>query len=417
MRPPRIAARTFAALTLSLALVQLHPPGAVAVPSTDWSKTVAVKLSSAAADASGNVYATGYRIDRSAHRADPYMVLYKYGSAGTLLWKRTWSPSHAWAEGLDLAIGDDGSMYLSGRVNMDGYEGNQWFIRKYSPAGALLWRHQTPNWRTPSAVGHAETISGIAVGAGMVAVSGYSFGCCGDVDHDGWVRTYDLDGNLQWTSPFEASRPAGTNDAVNAIAIGGLGRVYVAGWIATAQEGNDSDMADHEIMVQKLGPSGGVVWTRVLFDHHKQDRDGATGISVRGDRVMVAAAAGGSWIHRRPMHAWLARMTFDGRVAWTRTWGTNRDRAAQPASVSVDPSGATYVIGVERDPFDNGTNAFLRKYSTSGTLLWAIVLEDGVQFMTGDHVFALADGAYATGYESKDKWGSASGGRLWRLRD
>ncbi len=333
MRQPHRAPLGIAATAVALLLIQLHPISAGAAPSIAWERSVARSLSSVVADDAGNVYATGFRVDRSTRREDPYMVLYKYSSAGEPQWKRTWKPSHAWAEGLDLAIGDDGSVYLSGIVNMDGYEGSQSFIRKYSPAGALLWRRQTPHWRTPYLVGHAESISGIAVGAGMVAVSGSSFGCCGDVDNDGWVRAYDLDGYLQWTSPFEASQPAGTNDAANAIAIGGFGRVYVVGWVATGSE-TDVGMADHEIMVQKLGPSGGVVWTHVFFDHHKKDRDGATGISVRGDQVMVTAESGGNWQGRSPHASACQPDVRRGRALDTDLGEEERSR--RPAIVGFD---------------------------------------------------------------------------------
>ncbi len=333
MRQPHRGPLVIAGAAASLLLILLQPMSAAATGSITWERSVARVLSSVVADDAGNVYATGFRVDRTTRREDSSMVLYKFGAAGHQLWKRTWNPSHAWAEGLDLAIGDDGSVYLSGVMNADGFEGNQWFIRKYSPAGALLWRRQTPNWRNPSLVGHAGSISGIAVDAGMVVVSGYDFGCCGDVDRDGWVRTYDLDGNLQWTSPFEASRPAGTNDAANAIAISAIGRVYVVGWVATGAE-TDVDRADHETAVQKLGPSGGVVWTHVFFDHHRKDRDGATGVSVRGDRLMVTAEAGGNW-RGRPSHAWLASLTFAGGVRWTRSWG-NDGRSRRPAVGGLD---------------------------------------------------------------------------------
>jgi hypothetical protein len=416
MRQPRRTPLVIAASTVALLLIQLQQISVAAAPSITWDRSVARSLSSVAADHAGAVYTTGFRIGPSEHGADPYMVLYRYSSAGTFQWKRTWRPSNAWAKGSDLAIGDDGSVYVSGIVNMNGFEGNQWFIRKYSPAGRLLWRHQTPNWRTPSAVGHAETISGVAVGAGVVAVSGYSFGCCGDVDHDGWVRTYDLDGNLKWTSPFEASQPTGTNDAANAIAISGIGRVYVAGWVATGAE-SEGDMADHEIMIQKLGPSGSVVWTHMFFDHHRKDRDGATSVSVRGDRAMLTAEAGGNWQGRSP-HAWLASLTFDGGVRWTRTWGKDSDHAAQLSSVSIDPSGSTYVAGTERDPSNDGMNAFVRRYSTSGRLVWELVLDDVERFMNGSDVFALSDGALATGWQSAEADGflSPTSGRLWRVR-
>lgn len=414
MRRPRRTPLVIAATAVALVLIQLQPISVAAAPSITWERSVARSLSSVVADDAGHVYATGFRVDRNTRREDPYMVLYRFSSAGHLQWKRTWKPSHAWAQGGDLAIGDDGSVYLSGIVNMDGYEGSQWFIRKYSPGGALLWRHQTRNWRTPYLVGHAESISGIAVGAGMVAVSGSSFGCCGDVDSDGWVRTYDLDGHLLWTSTFEANQPAGTNDGAEAIAISGIGRVYVAGWVATAAE-SDGDWADHEIMVQKLGPSGGVVWTHVFFDHHKKDRDGATGVSVRGNRLMVTADAGGSLRGRDP-HAWLASLTFGGGVRWARTWGKTGGRAAHPSSVSLDPSGSSYVAGSEHDPSNDGTNAFVRKYSRSGRLVWGLVLRDGERFMSGTDAFALSDGALVTGWQRVRVSSLPSGGWLWRLR-
>jgi len=412
-RPLGVAAT---AVSLLLLLLLLQPMSVAAAPSIKWDRSVARNLFSVVADDAGNVYATGFRVDRTSRREDSSMVLFKFGPAGQQQWKRTWNPSRAWAEGRDLAIGDDGSVYLSGVMNPDGYEGNQWFIRKYSPDGALLWRRQTPNWRTPSLVGYAGSISGIAVGAGMLVASGYDFGCCGDVGGDGWVRAYDFDGTLRWTSPFEASQPAGTNDAANAIAIGALGRVYVVGWIATGAE-TDVDRADHETMVQKLGPSGGVVWTHVFFDHHRRDRDGATGVSVRGDRLMVTAEAGGNF-RGRPSHAWLASLTFGGGVRWTRSWGTASARAAQPSSVSIDPRGSTYVAGTARDPSNDGTNAFVRKYSRSGHPAWKVVLRDGERFMNASDVFALSDGALATGWQTTEAYSSfsASGGWLWRLR-
>ena len=412
MRRPLRTPLVIAATAVALLLIQLQPISVAAAPSITWERSAARRLSSVVADEAGHVYATGFRVDPNSRREDPYMVLYRFSSNGHQLWQRTWKPSHAWAEGRDLAIGNDGSVYLSGIMNVGGYEGNQWFVRKYSPDGALLWRRQTRNWRKPYLVGHAESISGIAVGAGMVAVSGSSFGCCGDVDNDGWVRTYDLDGHLQWTSTFEASRPAGTNDAAEAIAIGAIGRVYVAGWVATVAEA-EGDWADHETLVQKLGPSGGVVWTHVFFDHHGKDLDGATGVSVRGDRLMVTATAGGNR-RGRPTHAWLASLRFDGGVRWTRTWGKGSGRA-QPSSVSLDRSGSSYVAGTEQASND-GTNAFVRKYSRSGRLLWALVLGEGERFMNGSDVFALPDGALATGWQRRRVFSLPSGGWLWRLR-
>jgi hypothetical protein len=132
---------------------------------------------------------------------------------------------------------------------------------------------------------------------------------------------------------------------------------------------------------------------------------------------MLTAEAGGNWQGRSP-HAWLASLTFDGGVRWTRTWGKDRDHAAQLSSVSIDPSGSTYVAGTERDPSNDGMNAVVRRYSTSGRLVWELVLDDVERFMNGSDVFALSDGALATGWESAEADGflSPSSGRLWRVR-
>jgi hypothetical protein len=103
-------------------------------------------------------------------------------------------------------------------------------------------------------------------------------------------------------------------------------------------------------------------------------------------------------------------------VRWTRSWAKKSGRAAQPSSVSLDPSGSSYVAGTEHDPSNDGTNAFVRKYSRGGRLLWGLVLGDGDRFMSGTDAFALSDGALATGWQRKRVFSLASGGWLWRLR-
>jgi hypothetical protein len=50
--------------------------------------------------------------------------------------------------------------------------------------------------------------------------------------------------------------------------------------------------------------------------------------------------------------------------------------------------------------------------------LCELVLDDGERFMNGDDVFALSDGALATGWQTTEPYSpfSASGGWLWKLR-
>lgn len=398
--------------SLLLAIVVIVLPGvpvsaAASAPTVTWSESIAQGLAATAVDDAGNVYSTGFRVPKGSY--EPFMVLYKFDPDGNLLWKDSYKPRGGIARGVDLALGPGDDVFLAGFVASNHLEGGGWFLRRYTSDGSLTWKRETPGWRKGTAVG----IDSIAVADGMLVVAGNDFSCCGDVANDGWVRAYDLDGKRLWTSPFEASSPTGTNDGTGGIAIGRSGGIYAAGWIATGPEPSDTERADHEIMVQRLHASGGVVWTRVLVHRGGKNRDAATGISVRGSQVMVAAESGGSWTRSKPAHAWLARLATDGSLMWRRIWGTERDRAAQPTAVSVGPSGLVLVVGTQRDPSARGTDAFVRAYSSSGGLRWRSALEEHQPFMAGTDVAAVAGGAALTGSTS-DEVGT---GWLWRLED
>jgi hypothetical protein len=395
----RHAGRALAAPILAALLLPplVFAPPAAAAPTVDWKQMVGRGLNAVAVDATGDVVVTGFA---QRTTGDAYLVLGKLDPTGAELWRRTYRPRGGVAYGVDLAMGSDGSVFLAGFVGSNHLEGGGWLLRRYSTDGDLLWGRVTRHWRRGTAVG----IDAIAVGADRVVVAGNDFSCCGDVANDGWVRAYDLDGKRLWTRRFEAPRPRGTNDAATAIAIGRSGGIYAAGWIATGPEPNDTERTDHEIIVQRLRPDGTVTWTKVFFDHRVVDRDAARSIAVRGDEVVVAAESGGSWTRSRPTHAWLARMSPAGAVAWTRSWGTDRDRAAQPAAVSIDPGGTALVAGTRRDPTDKGTTAFLRAYSASGDLGWRRRFDEGSDRVAGTDVAAFLGGAAVTGSTDSDGW-------------
>ncbi|MGZ4125464.1 MAG: hypothetical protein ACXVQU_07915 [Actinomycetota bacterium] len=402
MRVPHrcsIALAVVALVATVTAPLVLAPPAAAA-PTLEWKQMIGSGLNAVAVDSAGNVVVTGFVQPASG---DAYLVLSRLDPSGSPLWRRTFRPRGGVTRGVDVAIGPYDSIFLAGYVGSNHLEGGGWLLRRYTTDGDLVWSRVTPRWRRGVAVG----IDAIAVGGGRLVVVGNDFGCCGDVANDGWVRAYGLDGTRLWRSPFEVPDPRGTNDGAAAIATGRSGGVYVAGWIATGPEPLDTERADHEVMVQKLLVDGTVSWTKVFFDRNA-DRDAATSIAVRADEVVVAAESGGSWVHRRPMHAWLARMSPSGSVRWTRSWGLDPDRAAVPASVSIDPAGSALVAGTMRDPSDRGTDAFLRAYSARGDLQWRRAFEEGASRMTGTDVAALVDGAALTGVSETDGW-------VWRL--
>jgi hypothetical protein len=380
---------------------------------SDWQRRIAFRADGVAVDDHGNVYVaarTSYRGQRGS-----VAILAAYGPSGGLRWTRRWNPSHAWTGGVDVAVGPDGSVYFTGGVGVEGYEGGSWFLARYTSGGRLLWRRTTPGWRDLRAVG----VTSVAVGAGMVVIGGYGFGCCGEANDEGFVRAYTLDGDLLWHHEVAApGRLAGNHDGVGDVAVGAKGSVFLTGWVETRARGDVSEPTDVETLVQKLSSSGSEIWSRVLWDHGKRDDDHGVGIAARGNELVVLAFPGGRWIESRGRdvgHAWLARFTFDGRVRWTRTWGTRPREAAQPESVSIGPDGTIYVVGASRDPDEARIDAFARAYAPNGRLVWDRFLGDGSSSLRATDVDVAGATFVASGYELREVL-EPSGGYVWRLK-
>jgi hypothetical protein len=357
---------------VGLIIVAFAPAAQAAPPREEWQRRLAHRADGVAIDGRGNVYvaaSTEWTVDRPS-----IALLAKYGPAGGLLWTRRWSPANAWTSGEDVTVGPDGSVYLVGDVGVEGFEGGAWFLARYSPDGRLLWRRSTPGWRDLLATGATS----VAVGAGMVVIGGYGFGCCSEANDEGFVRAYSLEGDLRWHREVAApGRLASYHDGVGDVAVGGKGSVYLTGWVETRPRTDVGEPTDVEVLVQKLSADGHEIWTRVLWDHHRRDNDEGVSVAVRGNELVVLAFSTGGWItnpHTRAGHAWLGRFTFDGRVRWSRTWGARPRRAAQPESVTLGSDGTIYVVGAQRDPGDREIEAFARAYAPSGSLRWSMVL-------------------------------------------
>lgn len=359
--------------TPSASSVEARPP---AGPAPEGRRTFGNFLRAVAVDPDGNVYVTGSRHE--------HMILRKYSPTGAILWTRAWSPNDAWAAGRGLAIGGGGSVYLAGGVGVAGYEGGAWFIRKYSSSGELLWRRATPDWRE----GATTAISGIAVGGRRVVVSGFDHGCCGESFwHDGWVRAYGYDGTLAWVKDFEPPFLSRTIDAANDVAVNAHGSAFVVGWVSRRHQlesdRTEPERSEHDIVLQRLDRSGRLVWTRVLDDKQKRDRDEALAVDLLDGRLAVA---GTIWLGEHVGRAWLASFTTGGRLDWQRAWSTER-RQAIPADVAFDGSGISVVGDRIRR---HGCSLFLRRFTSGGAALWESQVEDRPQ-VSGSGVDARAD--------------------------
>ena len=414
-----------AALTLLTAsAAAAAPPKAVAL-TISWQKQLGMDLRSVAVSPTGAIYVAGSRLNGTF---ETKALLAKLTPAGDVVWTRTWLPSnkvsHAtgfpfWStRATAVTVADDGTIYVTGFVEKTNCEGGGWFIRKYGPSGKLLHafgRYQKT--KLAQCTLRPQFTSDIAARGKLVVVAGQDFGCCDDPATDGWVRAFNARLRPRWKAQFEppASTPSAWFDTADGVAIGDGGSVFAGGWASSEPPatGFASFTGNGAVVLEKLNPTGGLLWTRTTGATMFAD-SGLVAVAARGDRVMVSAPVDGTgvaWGSTKRTRAWLGRFKPDGPLVWTRTWGLRKTAAAEPTDVAVDASRSTWVIGTKRDPSDHGLNVFVRRFGPGGASLGGISLDGGVTRLRGGGIAPRGAAAFATGSAT-----APSSGRVWRLQ-
>jgi hypothetical protein len=137
----------------------------------------------------GGIYVTG--------TAAGDVLLQKYSSAGDLVWTRTYNGSANRAdEGRRVAIAADGSVYVVGAVRRVGKGQSAW-VRKYSPAGAVLWTAAEDGAGASDDWANGLTLSGdrvYVVGSIVLAVAGQDA-----LPRNHWMAAYSEEGSQIWS--------------------------------------------------------------------------------------------------------------------------------------------------------------------------------------------------------------------------
>jgi hypothetical protein len=257
------------------------------------------------------------------------------------------------------------------------------FIRKYHPEGEILWADQFGTHLSDRADAVAADDEGHVYVAGTT--SGSLAGSRGSTD--AFLRTYSRNGVLRWTRQFGTS----TFDRALGVAADHEGNAYVVGETYGSLEGSNS--GDYDAFVRKYSPEGEVLWTRQFGTGQE---DVADGVAVHPNgAVYVAGYTLGDLqgTSKGDVDAFLRKYSATGNVIWTRQIGTTTSDYA--VDVDVDTEGSAYIVGYTFGSFvggnAGGVDAFIRKYGSAGTKQWTD------QFGTMDDEFALAVGVDASG--------------------
>jgi len=191
-----------------------------------WWKRIAM-------DRSENVYVTGslwFGFPPSAG----FFVTAKYDSSGSPQWLQRYhvlTTDSIYArvdEANDLAVDPSGNVYVTGQsYNAEGL--STYTTIKYSTAGVQLWAQQyhplqshTNNW--PPDRANAIALDGL----GNVYITGTSFGGWGASQYT--TVKYDTSGIFRWVSRYQSSNTSIAPDVALAMATDSQGNIYVTGY-------------------------------------------------------------------------------------------------------------------------------------------------------------------------------------------
>jgi hypothetical protein len=227
------------------------------------------------ADGLGNVYCTGWTFGSLGGPLVGFQdaFLFKYDTAGTLLWSRELG-TPVTVVGNSVSADGLGNVYISGLTwgNLGGPNAGMAdaFVSKYDAAGTLLWSRQMG-----SSV-HDESKSVSADSLGNVYVSGFTNGNLYGPNagyQDAFICKYDAAGNLLWSKQIGA---AGSDQSWG-VSVDGLGNVYFSGTTYDSLVGPIAGNAD--MFLIKYDAAGTFLWGQQIGTAGEEL---ATGVSADG---------------------------------------------------------------------------------------------------------------------------------------
>jgi hypothetical protein len=244
-----------------------------------------------------------------------------------------------------VAVDSNGYVYSVGSTAGDlGDQLNQSssdvFLRKYDPAGNLVWS------RLLGASDRAEGFAVAVDGSDNVIVAGQTQARLTETayggNYDSFVTKFDSTGVEQWTrqaAPY-------ADDGALVLTADASGNVFVAGITASSIDGTATHAGGNDAYVTKLDSTGALVWNE-QFGGTTSDRATAIALDASGN-VFVAAESGGNAVVRK---------YTDGAsptLAWESTIGT-LNSGDTVSGLAIGSGGTVYVAGSTTNNALNGT--------------------------------------------------------------
>jgi len=326
--------------------------------------------------ANGNVCVTGY--GRGVGTLYDYTTI-KYDSLGNELWVvRYDGPASAWDLASEVALDDNGNVYVTGMS--DGVGTDEDFATiKYDSLGNELWvtRYDGGTELYPSLAADAN---------GNVYVTGWSRPVDGAEDYA--TIKYDSLGNELWVARYDG--PASGYDRARDLAVDVNGNVYVAG-------NSDGICTYEDCTTIKYDSSGNEVWV-ARFDrsYHTNDWSSALAMDQAGNVYVTGYSPG---VGTCPDYVTLKYDPL-GNQLWSAVYNSPMNRSDVASALALDVDGNVYITGDSYIGVRTYRDYATVKHDSLGNQLWE-ALYDGPAGETDDAQALVIDAsgnAYVTGY-------------------
>ena len=312
-----------------------------------------------------------------------------------------------------IAVDGDGNIYVAGATSSADfpttsgafdttYSGDDAFVSKFSPSGALLWSTylggDIGEWASAiTSDGDGNIYVAGATGSADFPTTPGAFdttynGGVSPGDGDAFVSKFSPDGALLWSTYLGGSE----GDGVHTIAEDGEGNVYVAGITSSSDfptpVGYDTSYNGWlwDAFISRFSASGTLLWSTYLGG---DSGESASAITSDGDgNIYVAGATGSADFPTTPGaydesyngpdspsniegDAFVSKFTTGGMLVWSTYLGGSDDDGARV--IAAAEGGSVYVGGSTSSldfPFTLATDesgGFLAKFTANGALLWS----------------------------------------------
>ena len=304
----------------------------------DWASAVAV-------DSDGNVYVTGESPGSGTY--SDYATI-KYAAAGTLLWERRYNgPGNGDDCAYPLAVDSDGNVYVTGGSTGSSTSYDYATI-KYDTNGIEEWVARYN--------GAGCNANALAVDSdGNVYVTGESIGSGTGADYT--TVKYNADGVEQWVAYYNG--PGNGGDYTYAVAVDGVGNVYVTG-----QSLGIGTYSDYTTI--KYDANGNEQWV-ARYNGPGNGYDYANALAV--DTVGNVYVTGYSVGNGTGSDYATVKYDTDGNEQWVARYSGPGNSGDLAYALAVDAAGNVYVTGGSIG-IGTGNDCATIKYDAAGTQLW-----------------------------------------------